>query len=145
MTLHTITGRARKCGPNALSAITGRPSHECAAVLRDVTGRRAIHGVAPRHMLAALRRHYGRAARLYRPKTFRPPTLAAWLRDRAERVASGRRAYILIAGNHYVCVCGGMISDNGYRFAKRPRPLAQAPAFRRARVTGWIVVDPQEA
>lgn len=37
MRLHTITGRARKCGPTALSAITGRPSHECAALIRAET------------------------------------------------------------------------------------------------------------
>ena len=29
-------GRATKCGPSAMSAITGKPTHECAAILRDV-------------------------------------------------------------------------------------------------------------
>ena len=36
---HRITGRARMCGPSALSAVTGLPTHDCAALLRKVTGR----------------------------------------------------------------------------------------------------------
>ncbi len=30
--LHRITGRATKCGPSAISAIVGVPTHEAAAV-----------------------------------------------------------------------------------------------------------------
>ena len=34
--LHRITGRATKCGPSAISAIAGVPTHEAAAVVRLV-------------------------------------------------------------------------------------------------------------
>ena len=39
MTLHRIVGRAGKCGPSAMAAVTGLPTHDCAALLREVTGR----------------------------------------------------------------------------------------------------------
>ena len=45
MKLHRIVGRAGKCGPSAMSAVTGIPTHDCAALLREVTGRTQIHGV----------------------------------------------------------------------------------------------------
>ena len=32
--LHRIAGRAVKCGPSAISAIAGVPTHETAAVIR---------------------------------------------------------------------------------------------------------------
>ncbi len=43
MKLHRIVGRAGKCGPSAMSAVTGLPTHDCAALLREVTGRPQIH------------------------------------------------------------------------------------------------------
>ena len=43
MKLHHLVGRAAKCGPSAMSAVTGLPTHDCAALLREVTGRAQIH------------------------------------------------------------------------------------------------------
>ena len=43
MKLHRIVGRAGKCGPSAMSAVTGLATHDCAALLREVTGRTQIH------------------------------------------------------------------------------------------------------
>ena len=37
--LHRITGRATKCGPSAISAIAGVPTHEAAAVIRRLFDR----------------------------------------------------------------------------------------------------------
>ena len=45
--LHRITGRAVKCGPAAISAIAGMPTHEAAAVIRRLfdpaLGQRRLH------------------------------------------------------------------------------------------------------
>ena len=43
MKLHRVVGRARKCGPSAMAAVTGKPTHDCAALLREVTGLSQIH------------------------------------------------------------------------------------------------------
>ncbi len=43
MKLHRIVGRAGMCGPSAMAAVTGIPTHDCAALLREVTGRPQIH------------------------------------------------------------------------------------------------------
>ena len=46
--LHRITGRATKCGPSAISAIAGVPTHEAAAVIRRLFDRPSVNGVAHR-------------------------------------------------------------------------------------------------
>ena len=43
--LHRITGRAVKCGPAAISAIAGVPTHEAAAVIRRLFDRPSVNGV----------------------------------------------------------------------------------------------------
>ena len=52
--LHRITGRATKCGPSAISAIAGVPTHEAAAVIRRLYDRRAVTGVYMDELAAAL-------------------------------------------------------------------------------------------
>ena len=52
--LHRITGRATKCGPSAISAIAGVPTHEAAAVIRRLFDRRSVNGVFMDELAAAL-------------------------------------------------------------------------------------------
>ena len=49
-----ITGRAVKCGPSAISAIAGVPTHEAAAAIRRLSGRYAVNGVYMDELAAAL-------------------------------------------------------------------------------------------
>ena len=52
--LHRITGRAVKCGPAAISAITGVPTHAAAAVIRRLFDRPSVNGVYTDELAAAL-------------------------------------------------------------------------------------------
>ena len=52
--LHRITGRAVKCGPAAISAIAGVPTHEAAAVIRRLFDRPSVNGVFIDELAAAL-------------------------------------------------------------------------------------------
>ena len=52
--LHRITGRATKCGPSAISAIAGVPTHEAAAVIRRLFDRPTVNGVHTDELAAAL-------------------------------------------------------------------------------------------
>ena len=52
--LHRITGRATKCGPAAISAIAGVPTHEAAAVIRRLFDRPSVNGVYTDELAAAL-------------------------------------------------------------------------------------------
>ena len=52
--LHRITGRATKCGPSAISAIAGVPTHEAAAVIRRLFDRPSVNGVHTDELAAAL-------------------------------------------------------------------------------------------
>ena len=52
--LHRITGRAQKCGPSAISAIAGIPTHDAAAAIRLIFTRKAVNGVSTDELAAAL-------------------------------------------------------------------------------------------
>ena len=52
--LHRISGRATKCGPSAISAIAGVPTHEAAATIRRLFDRRSVNGVFMDELAAAL-------------------------------------------------------------------------------------------
>ena len=52
--LHRITGRATKCGPSAISAIAGVPTHQAAAVIRRLFDRPSVNGVFIDELAAAL-------------------------------------------------------------------------------------------
>jgi len=51
--LHPAIGGNRYCGPGALAILTGKTTDETAAVLRAVSGKRAIRGINRKHMMAA--------------------------------------------------------------------------------------------
>ena len=133
--LHRITGRAWKCGPSALAAITGETTHQAAAVIRRVRADgRPVNGVAPLYMrLAAavlgvrLDRHPDPDPQARDGQTApspSPPTLAAWTRSAPSGLwvlwIGPRR------GGHYIAlqVPGGrapvMVADSWNR---QPLPL----------------------
>ncbi len=51
--LHRITGRAVKCGPSAISAIAGAPTHEAAGIIRRLFDRPSVNGVFMDELAAA--------------------------------------------------------------------------------------------
>ena len=139
MRLHRIVGRAGKCGPSAIAAVTGLPTHDCAALLREVTGRQQIHGVHGYELMAAMSLagwHCER--RLHRPAE--RPTLAAWL-DAHDTFA---HSFVLVVRHHFVAIGNGEIADSGWMYERRPQPVATAP-HRRVRVRQTIACRPEGA
>ena len=136
MKLHRIVGRAGKCGPSAMAAVTGLPTQDCAALLREVTGRTQIHGVGEDELVKAMALAGWRCDRAPHPADARP-TLAAWLREHDTFAAS----FILVVRNHYVALGDGEIADSGFMFHRRPQPVATAP-HRRIRVRETIACRP---
>ena len=132
MKLHRIVGRAAKCGPSAMSAVTGLPTHDCAALLREVTGRTQIHGIQSYELIAAMALAGWRCERAIHPRAARP-TLAAWL-DAHDTFAE---TFVLVVRHHFIAVGAGEVADSGYMFDRRPQPVAPAP-HRRVRVRQTI-------
>ena len=139
MKLHRIVGHAGKCGPSAMAAVTGIPTHDCAALLREVTGRKQIRGVHGYELMAAMTLAGWRCERTVHPRAARP-TLAAWLRDRDTFADS----FVLVVRHHFVAVGAGEIADSGFMFHRRPQPVADAP-HRRVRVRQTIACRPDAA
>ena len=138
MKLHRVVGRARMCGPSAMSAVTGIPTHDCAALLREVTGRTQIHGVHGYELMAAMTLAGWRCERtVHRAKR---PTLAAWLNAHDTFAAS----FVLVVRHHFVALGNGEIADSGWMFDRRPQPVATAP-YRRVRVRHTIACRPDDA
>ena len=88
MKLHRIVGRAGKCGPCAMAAVTGLPSPRLrGAAASEVTGRAQIHGVHGYELMAAMalagwrceRARASRALQRVRPS---PPGCATTTRSR---------------------------------------------------------------
>lgn len=143
------------CGPSAMSAMLNIPTHECAAILREVTGRPAIIGLYPSELIAGLKhdgaefmvKFYGewfpdplnrkkdnRLGQCYRGN---PDTLSKWLKT----AHPGR--YAICSKHHWIAV---YVFDGTHRIGewadsknRRPRPLASAPM--RMRVTCAIRME----
>ena len=103
---HNAKGfRNRYCGPAALSAIAGITAEEAAALLRHVSGKRAIMGVHDRYMMMAFK-----ALGLTATKTrVSAKTISKW-RGR------GSGKYLVVAGGsngHYIAVEGKTFWDSG--------------------------------
>lgn len=134
--LHRITGRATKCGPSAISAIAGVPTHEAAAVVRRLFDRRSVNGVHTDELAAALeefgfvpdyamrhpkyreRRHARREAVWQRifadvPFEVRAITLGTFLD------AAPAGTWAISAGNHFVAYADGFVADSGAWFSRR--------------------------
>lgn len=54
--LKTIHGVNEFCGPGVLSALTGRSTDQCAAVISAVSGRHEIRAVSTAHLIEAFKR-----------------------------------------------------------------------------------------
>ena len=139
MKLHRIVGRAAKCGPSAMSAVTGRPTHDCAALLREVTGRTQIHGVHGYELMAAMALAGWRCERTVHPRAARP-TLAAWIPEHDTFAES----FVLVVRHHFIAVGANEVADSGWMFDRRPQPLDGAP-HRRVRVRQTIACRPESA
>ena len=141
--LHRITGRAVKCGPAAISAIAGVPTHEAAAVIRRLLDRPSVNGVFIDELAAALaefgwtpdyalrhpkyrNRRFARREEVWDrifdgvPFDVRAITLGTFLGP----APSGMWA--VSAGNHFVAYADGFVADTGAWFSRRPAPWSRA-------------------
>ena len=135
--LHRITGRATKCGPSAISAIAGVPTHEAAAVIRRLFDRPSVNGVYTDELAAALeefgfvpdyamrhpnyreRRHARREEvweRIFAdvPFDMRAITLGTFL----DPAPAG--TWAISASNHFVAYSDGFVADSGAWFSRKP-------------------------
>ena len=135
--LHRITGRATKCGPSAISAIAGVPTHEAAAVIRRRFDRPSVNGVFIDELAAALavfgwtpdyairhpkyrdRRFARRESEWERifadvPFDVRAITLGTFL----DSAPSG--TWAVSAGNHFMAYADGFVADSGACFSRKP-------------------------
>ena len=143
--LHRITGRATKCGPSAISAIAGVPTHEAAAVIRSLFDRPSVNGVFIDELAAALEEFgwapdYAVRHPKYRNRRFarresewerifagvpldeRAITLGTFL----DPAPSG--TWAISAGNHFVAYANGFVADSGAWLSRKPRPWFRADA-----------------
>ena len=142
--LHRITGRAVKCGPAAISAIAGVPTHEAAAVIRRLFDRPSVNGVYTDELAAALG-EFGWAPdhALRHPKVPRAPLRAPRVamasassrtsrsmcaRSRSEPSWTPRPSgtWAVSAGNHFVAYADGFVADSGAWFSRKPVPWSRA-------------------
>ena len=135
--LHRITGRATKCGPSAISAIAGVPTHEAAAVIRRLFDRPSVNGVHTDELAAALEefgwapdyalrhpkyreRPYARRQEVWDrifaevPFEVRAITLGTFL----DPAPAG--TWAISAGNHFVAYADGFVADSGAWFSRKP-------------------------
>ncbi|MCY4030134.1 MAG: hypothetical protein OXH75_27970 [Acidobacteria bacterium] len=140
--LHRITGRATKCGPSAISAIAGVPTHEAAAVIRRLFDRPSVNGVHTDELAAALeefgfvldfalwhpkhreRRHARREEvweRIFAdvPSEVRAITLGTFL----DPAPSG--TWAIATSDHFVAYADGFVADSAW-FSRKPRPWRRA-------------------
>ena len=137
--LHRITGRASKCGPSAISAIAGVPTHEAAAVIRRLFDRPSVNSVHIDELAAALEefgfvpdfalrhpkyreRRFARREEVWEriftelPYTLRAVTLGTFLD------AAPAGTWAISASNHFVALGDGFIADSGAWLSRKPRP-----------------------
>ena len=135
--LHKITSRAVKCGPAAISAIAGVPTHEAAAVIRRLYDRRAVNGVfideltaglaefgwapdyAIRHPRYGTRHHARRESEWERhcagvPFEVRAVTLGTFL----DPAPAG--TWAIPASGDFVAYADGVVADSNAWFSRRP-------------------------
>jgi len=113
-TLKAVSGKINKkrmtwCGPAAISIITGCGYDAALELLKQVTGRSVIKGVARPDMFRALRR-LGYDCKSRQEFTDWRPTLAWWLRQRESDEMS--LTYLVNVTGHYLVVRGRKIADN---------------------------------
>ena len=141
--LHRITGRATKCGPSAISAIAGVPTHEAAATIRRLFDRRSVNGVFMDELAAALAEFGWTPDYAIRHPKFHERRFArneeAWERIFAG-VPSDERAmtlgtfldpapagtWAISASNHFIAYADGFVADSGAWVSRKARPWFRA-------------------
>ena len=135
--LHRITGRAVKCGPAAISAIAGVPTHEAAAAVRRLFDRRAVNGVFIDELAAALEKFGWAPVRALRHPKFRDRRFArrekVWERIFADVPFDVRAVtlgtfldvapagtWAISASNHFLAYSDGFVADSGAWFSRKP-------------------------
>ena len=141
--LHRITGRAVKCGPAAISAIAGVPTHEAAAVIRRRFDRPAVNGVFIDELAAALEefgwapdyafrhpsyreRRHARPADVWErifadiPFELRAMTIGTFL----DLAPAG--TWAIWASNHFVAYADGFVADSDAWFSRKPALWSRA-------------------
>ena len=135
--LHRITGRATKCGPSAISAIAGVPTHEAAAVIRRLFDRPSVNGVFIDELAAALEEFGWAPDYAVRHPKYRNRRFAR--REQVwERIFAGVRfderaitlgtfldsapagTWVVSASNHFVAYADGFVADSGAFFSRKP-------------------------
>jgi len=141
--LHRITGRATKCGPSAISAIAGVPTHEAAAVIRRLFDRPAVNGVHMDELAAALKA-FGWAPdyALRHPKLLdRPHARRPEVRERifanvpfeVRAITLGTMldlappgTWAIAASRHFIAYADGYVADSGAWLSRKARPWRRA-------------------
>ena len=134
--LHRITGRATKCGPSAISAIAGVPTHEAASVIRRLFDRPSVNGVYIDELAAALAEFgwvpdYALRHPKYRNRRFARRE-EVWVRifagvpfdERAITLGTfldpaPAGTWAISAGNHFVAYADGFVADSGAWFNRK--------------------------
>ncbi len=141
--LHRITGRATKCGPSAISAIAGVPTHEAAAVIRRLFDRPSVNGVFIDELAAALAEFGWIADYAIRHPKYRERRFAR-REETWERIFAGvafdvcamtlgtfldpapAGAWAISASNHFIAYGDGFVADSGAWLGRKPRPWFRA-------------------
>ena len=155
MRLKTITGRARKCGPSALSAITGEKTEVCAQEIRGITGKQQVHGVSMRVMswavvLLGLIPHFV----VVHQET---PESEQWLPD-MELLPDGESFisanytlasfldrkpdgyWLIVVRKHFIAYANGQVADSGHMFSRKPQDWTKDSPHRRVRVVAALQI-----
>ena len=123
-------------GPCAVSAITGVQSHDAAKTMRELTGRKAIHGTTATEVVAAIEE-----LGVEMKTAFSTPYRDKWcglpekyktrmtseesitLNKFCEQNPEGR--WVLAITGHWIVYSDGHVSDNGYLFSRKPKALSE--------------------
>ena len=141
--LHRITGRATKCGPSAISAIAGVPTHEAAATVRRLFDRRSVNGVFMDELAAALAEsgwtpdYAIRHPKLRERRFARSEEVWEWIfagvsiDERAMTLGTfldptPAGTWAISASNHFIAYADGFVADSGAWVSRKPRPWFRA-------------------
>lgn len=122
--LHTIQGMNQFCGPGVLSALTGKSTDECAAVISAVSGRQEIRSVSVGHLIEAFKRLKFDMIQQDR----KGYTLFANL----NAISSQKGMYIIIVPKHVVAV---EVIDNNHLYLIDNHSKSPVPAEGSARLS----------
>lgn len=118
--LSKVYGKNSYCGPGAIATVTGLTSDEAARALREVTGKRSIHGVTSCELEETLEYlgidyQYYAFTEYYDKKLkqviHRNPTLTQFIKWR-DSVGLKNKTFIVDLTSHFIAVEGDYANDN---------------------------------